>query len=313
MPKLTIGTVGSNSLLAGEPDYRQSLARQIAGSDIDHLFIADHVSFHTGVGMDGMLNAATLAAMIPRLNIFIGVYLLALRHPVTVARALSSLSLSAPGRVVLGVGIGGEDRHEMEICGVNPATRGKQTNHSLQALRELLSGKPTTYDCSFFHFEDALIKPAPSPQIPFIIGGRSNAAIERAAKYGDGWLGVWCSANRFARVLAEISDIAENSRTEIPTWEHGLQIWTGIDSDRTTARSLVAKGMENLYRMPFERFEKYSPYGTPEKIAEFLIPYIDSGARTLNIMPCASSEEASIEAVSEISELLHREYPDLNP
>lgn len=71
--------------------------------------------------------------------------------------------------------------------------------------------------------------------------------------------------------------------------------------------------MENLYRMPFERFEKYSPYGTPEKIAEFLVPYIDSGARTLNIMPCASSEEASIEAVSEISELLHREYPDLNP
>ena len=311
MPKLTIGTVGSNSLLAGELDYRQSLARQIADSEIDHLFIADHVSFHTGVGMDGMLNAATLAAMIPRLNIFIGVYLLALRHPVTVARALSSLSLSAPGRIVLGVGVGGEDRHEMEICGVNPATRGKQTNHSLQALRGLLSGKPTTYDCSFFSFEDALIKPAPSPQIRFIIGGRSNAAIQRAAKYGDGWLGVWCSAKRFASVISEINVIAENSREKIPIWEHGLQIWTSVDSDQATARDLVAKGMENLYRMPFERFEKYSPYGTPEQIAEFLVPYIESGARTLNIMPCASSEEASIEAVSKISELLHREYPDL--
>ena len=137
--KLLVGTVGSPEMLAGDPLVRKSLVNQVEESGIDHLFVADHISFHTGFGLDGIVNAATLAAMADRLNVFIGVYLLALRHPVPVARQLSSLSLSAPGRVIFGVGIGGEDRHEMEICGVDPAKRGLHTNHSLKALRALMT------------------------------------------------------------------------------------------------------------------------------------------------------------------------------
>ena len=59
--------------------------------------MADHISFHTGFGMDALINAATLSAMLPEMTIVTGVYLLALRHPVPVARQLSSLSLSALG------------------------------------------------------------------------------------------------------------------------------------------------------------------------------------------------------------------------
>ena len=135
MSKLLIGTVGSPAMLSGDMTARKSLIDRVTESEIDHLFIADHISFHTGLGMDGLINAATLAAMAPTTTIVIGVYLLALRHPVPVARQLSSLSMSAPGRIVLGVGVGGEDRHEMEICGVDPAKRGRQTNHALAALR----------------------------------------------------------------------------------------------------------------------------------------------------------------------------------
>ena len=310
MTKLMIGTVGSPEMLSGEMPARQSLINRVEHSDIDHLFIADHVSFHTGLGMDGLINAATLAAMAPETTILIGVYLLALRHPVTVARQLSSLAMSAPGRIVLGVGVGGEDRHEMEICGVDPAKRGRQTNHALAALRGLMTGAPTSYDCEFFQFEDALIKPRPSPAIPVVIGGRSDAAVKRVAELGDGWLGVWCSPARFEAVLSQIDELA-SGRTEMPDWQHGLQLWCGFGASDNEAKAQVAKGMEEMYRVPFKSFEKYSPYGSPDAVAAFLAPYVEKGARTLNIKPCASSEEAGIEAVHEVATLLKKAFPDL--
>lgn len=310
MSKLLIGTVGSPAMLSGDMAARKSLVDRVTDSEIDHLFIADHISFHTGLGMDGLINAATLAAMAPTTTIVIGVYLLALRHPVPVARQLSSLSMSAPGRIVLGVGVGGEDRHEMEICGVDPAKRGRQTNHALAALRGLLSGNKVSYDCEFFQFDDALIKPAPEPAIPLLIGGRADAAIRRAAVHGDGWLSVWSSANRFGAVLEQIDEMAAD-REDKPEWQHGLQLWTGFGANEAAARAHVAEQMEAMYRIPFERFEKYSPYGSAQTTAEFLAPYIERGARVLNIKPCAATEEEGIEAVAEVATLLKKAFPDL--
>jgi alkanesulfonate monooxygenase SsuD/methylene tetrahydromethanopterin reductase-like flavin-dependent oxidoreductase (luciferase family) len=92
----------------------------------------------------------------PRLPVHLAVYQLAMRHPVLVARQLSSFSELAPGRLVLGVGIGGEDRHEVAICGVDPATRGRRTNESLAILRRLLAGERVTHHGGHFDLDDAV-------------------------------------------------------------------------------------------------------------------------------------------------------------
>lgn len=299
-----IGTVASPAMLSGPFAARQDLIHQVADSGIDHVFMADHVSFMNGNGMDGIVNAATIAAMHPTLKVCIGVYLLALRHPVPVARQLSSLSQSAPGRITLGVGVGGEDRHEMEVCGIDPATRGKQTNECLEIIRGLAGGEPFSFNGRFFQIENAKIQPAVAPQIPILIGGRADAAIKRAGQYGEGWLAVWCSANRFKAATAQVEAIAATAgRKDIP-WQHGLQVWVGVHDNKQRARELVAKEMQAFYKIPFEGFEKYSPYGTAEEIAEFLRPYRDNGCQLFNIKPCAESESAGIEAVASIREHL---------
>lgn len=311
MSHLLIGTVGSQGLISGEFEHRRTLLDKVQQSAIDHVFVADHISFHTGLGMDGIVNAATLSGMTPDIKIFIGVYLLALRHPVTVARQLASLSESAPGRIIFGVGVGGEDRHEMEICGVDPARRGVQTNHALKALRGLLSGKPFSYECEFFSFEDALILPAPTPEIPLIIGGRSDAAIRRTALYGDGWLGLWCSPARYADVLDEVSQIAADHDRVAPEWLHGIQLWAGVGETKSQARAYVARAMEAMYRVPFEKFEKYSPHGSPVEVADALMPYADSGCRLFNIALRTSSDEACLDAMAEVSERMKQNFPDV--
>ena len=88
---------------------------------------------------------------------------------------------------------------------------------------------------------------------------------------------------------------------------HGLQVWIGIDSDMGAAKQRLAKGMQDFYRTPFSAFEKYSPWGSPADVADFLRPYIDSGCRLFNIMPVARTEREGIDAVAEIRRRLHEQ------
>ncbi|MFU8816580.1 MAG: LLM class flavin-dependent oxidoreductase [Pseudomonadales bacterium] len=300
---MQIGTLASPALLTSPHGRRAELVAQIVEQGIDHVFVADHVSFHVGAGMDGLINAATLTAQDARLKVCVGVYLLALRHPLPVARQLATLAESAPGQLILGVGVGGEDRNEIAMCGVDPRTRGRRTDECLDVVQRLLDGEPVDHHGEFFQFERGWIKPAPQPRIPMIIGGRADAALARAARFGDGWLAVWTSADRFATVVRNIDAQAADLGRPQPQL-HGLQVWVGIDDDPNHARARLARGMEDFYRIPFERFEKYSPYGRAADIAAFLAPYRDAGCRLFNIMPVAATEEAGISAVAEIARLL---------
>ena len=304
MTALRVGTLGTPRMLRSSVDERRALLARAADAGLDHLFIADHVSFFDGRGMDGLVNAATLLASHPRLHVNVGVYLLALRHPLPVARQIASLCESAPGRLSLGVGVGGEDRHEIEICGVDPKTRGRRTDEALAVLRPLLAGERVTHHGEFFAFDDALIRPAPKAAVPITIGGRSSAAVQRTGRHGDGWLGVWCSPKRYAEVVRETATIAAESGRSNVAWRHGLQVWTACDPDRDTARARLAAAMEDMYRTPFARFERYSPAGSAAEIADFLAPYVEAGCSEFNVMCIAESDEASIDAVAEVKRRL---------
>jgi alkanesulfonate monooxygenase SsuD/methylene tetrahydromethanopterin reductase-like flavin-dependent oxidoreductase (luciferase family) len=271
---------------------------------VDHLCVGDHVSFFVGAGSDGLTMATSLLSAQAELPVYVGLYLLPLRHPVVVARQLATIAELAAGRLTLGVGIGGEDRHEIEVCGVDPKTRGRRMDECLQILRGLADGKPVTFAGEFFSLNDALIVPAPSPRIPLIVGGRSDAAVRRASRLGDGWLGIWVSPRRFASVRDQITREASETGRDASAFEHALNVWCGFAPTRESARDLLAAQMQAFYQTPFEAFERYSPYGTPQHVAEFLSPYIEAGCSTFNVIPCAADDESAIAAVGELRQLL---------
>ena len=301
---IRVGPYAGPEMLTGPWERRRKLLQRVTDSGLDHVFVADHVSFHTGFGMDGLIQAATLAAMEPTLTVQVGVYLLALRHPMVAARQIATFSESAPGRLVLGIGVGGEDRHEIEVCGVDPATRGRRTDAALEILRGVLTGEPYSHHGDHFDLDDALILPAPDPPVPIVVGGRSEAALTRAARFGDGWLGVWSTPERYGRTVARVEEEAERLGRRVDGWRHGLQNWVGVDEDRNRARARLAKVMQDVYRLPFDRFERFSPCGTPEQIAAELAPLVALGCGDFNIQAIAASTEASIEAVARIKQVL---------
>jgi alkanesulfonate monooxygenase SsuD/methylene tetrahydromethanopterin reductase-like flavin-dependent oxidoreductase (luciferase family) len=303
MASLRFGLFPPVDQLRGGPELEAMIDR-IADEDIDHLCVGDHVSFFVGAGSDALIAATSLLAARADLSVYVALYLLPLRHPVLVARQLATLAQFAPGRLTFGVGIGGEDPHEIEVCGVNPKTRGRRMYECLQILRSLAEGKATTFDGEFFSLQDALILPAPSPRIPLVVGGRSDAAVNRAARLGDGWLGIWVSPRRFATVRDSITQKANEVGRVSSGFEYALNVWCGFSSNREAARELLSLQMQDFYQMPFEPFERYSPYGTPEQVAEFLSPYIEAGCSAFNVIPCAIDLESAIASVGALRRIL---------
>jgi alkanesulfonate monooxygenase SsuD/methylene tetrahydromethanopterin reductase-like flavin-dependent oxidoreductase (luciferase family) len=288
----------------GNPERLRATLAQVADAGVDHLCVGDHVSFFVGAGSDALIRAASLLAVQAALRVYVGVYLLPLRHPVTVARQLATVAQLAPGRLTLGVGIGGEDRHEIEICGVDPKTRGRRMDECLHILRLLADGVPVTFAGEFFALDEALILPAPLPSVPLVVGGRSDAAVRRAATLGDGWLGIWVSPRRYGAVRDHISCRAAEVGRDPSRFEYALNVWCGFADNHEAARELLATRMHDFYQMPFEPFERYSPCGTPEDVAEFLRPYVDAGCSIFNVIPCAEDDDRAIAAVSELRALL---------
>ena len=221
---------------------------------IDQVCVGDHVMFNGGQGFDGLVQATALAVGTTRMTVQTTVYLLPLRHPVPVARQVASLALLAPGRFVFGVGVGGEDRNEVEMCGVDPSTRGRRMDEALAIVRPLLAGETVTFDGAFFQVHDAAVLPALAAPVPIVVGGRSAAALRRAGVYGDGWLGVWVSPKRFAAATTEVEAIASSDGRAGVVWRHGLQVWCGFGPDREEAAGRLAHAMEQLYRVPFTNF-----------------------------------------------------------
>ena len=304
MPPIRLGAFPPLQGPTPAPETVLTFVRTAAAAGLDHVCTADHVSFFVGAGTDGLLSATALAMADAAIPIYVAIYLLPLRHPTLVARQVADLELLAPGRLVLGLGIGGEDPHEYAVCGVDPRTRGRRMDECLQALRSLLTGNPVTFHGEFFDLDDALIVPAPRAPVPLIVGGRSDAAVRRAARLGDGWIGVWNSARRYAEVVASIDEqAAAAGRIDHPR-AHAMQVWCGIADDRGEARTLVSTAMEGFYQIPFDRFERYSPFGTPADIAEFLVPYVEAGCTTFNLIPQSPDVDTAIAGAVEVKRLL---------
>ena len=304
MSRVQFGYGGSAMQGLPSADELRSTVQRAEAADIDHIGIGDHISFYVGFGYDGLQRAASIFGAATRMRVVIGVYLLPLRHPLPVARQLADIAQLAPGGLTFGVGIGGEDPKEVANCGVDPRTRGKRMDESLTILRRLMTGEVMDFDGQFYALDQASIAPPPEVPIPILVGGRSDAAIRRAGTLGDGWLGIWISPRRYAEVVDTMSNVAiERGRGEVE-WRNGLNLWCGVGATKEAARRPVADMMQNFYQMPYERFEKWSPHGTVDDLAEFVAPYIDAGCHEFNLLVCGEDLDTELDAVARIKKMV---------
>jgi alkanesulfonate monooxygenase SsuD/methylene tetrahydromethanopterin reductase-like flavin-dependent oxidoreductase (luciferase family) len=305
---IRLGIAVNDELLTSDPVRRRAILDHIEQAALDHLTVGDHISFHGGTGFDGMVAATAALATNDRLTVLFGVYLAALRHPMATARSLSTLGQIAPGRFILGVGVGGEDRSEIENMGIDPATRGKRMDETLGLLRRLATGDAVDHHGSFYDLENARIVPALEPRVPIVVGGAGEVAVRRTAEHGDGWLGMWCSARRYATTHQQLLDAFEEKGRGEPGFA-GLNVWVGFGAEQAAARAALGEQMSALYNLPAEKFQHIAAAGRPQDVAEFLAAYVEAGARTITLIPVADDVHTSIEQAGEVRRLLGAPVP----
>ncbi len=305
LPAIYIPTGAWNVRAGISAEQVLDAARKAEAAGVDGLFAGDHVTFY-GIGNDGLINLAPIAVATERVQLMTSVFLLALRHPTPVALQCAMLDQLSNGRLVLGVGIGGEDANEWWACGIDPKTRARRTDEALEILRSLWTQEETTFQGKYFQLDKVRMQPKPFREegIPIHVGGRSDAALRRAARYGDAWVSIWVSARRMREAREKIDEWAAEEGRDPTRIGLGLQLWHAVDDDRDRARERLARRMKGFYQIPYERFERYSPYGRPEEIAEFLAPYVEAGCTHVNLLSVQSDPDQVVEAALSVKEAL---------
>jgi probable F420-dependent oxidoreductase len=136
---------------------------------------------------DPLTAFAYVAACSERLKLFTNVLVLPYRNPFLTAKAASTLQLLSDNRLILGVGVG-YMKEEFAALGVDYAERGALTDEALEMLRAIWAGGAVAKEGRHFTAVGNEPRPLPSPPPPVWVGGGSDRALERAARWGDGWV-----------------------------------------------------------------------------------------------------------------------------
>jgi probable F420-dependent oxidoreductase len=137
---------------------------------------------------DPWVAIGAMSAVTERVRFATNVYIPPARDLFTVAKAVSTAAVFSKGRTVFGVGVGW-CKDEFLQTGQDFHTRGKRLDEMIPALRELWKGGTTEYHGTFYDFGPLSISPTPAEPVPVFVGGDSDAALRRAARIGDGWIG----------------------------------------------------------------------------------------------------------------------------
>jgi probable F420-dependent oxidoreductase len=278
---VSFGVQGSGPLLGGLPPagHFRRVAQTAEAAGFESLWAGDHVAFHQPL-LDVVVALATFAAVTERVALGAGVLLLPLRPPALVAHEIASIDYLSGGRVILGVGVGGESPKDFEAVGVPVGERGARADEAMGALRALFSGAPASFGGEFYAFEGISIAPAPAQAggPPLWVGGRSGAAIRRAGRLGDGWLPLWVSPERFAsgieRVRAEAAGREVSAAVVLPALVGGT-----TESGR--------RYLSRRYATEFSTHavERYCAVGSAAACAERIAAYVEAGARHIVFHP----------------------------
>jgi probable F420-dependent oxidoreductase len=128
----------------------------------------------------------SLAQCTQRLRFVTTVYVAALRDPYSAAKSIGTAALLADGRVELGLGVGW-CAEEFELLDARFDRRGRRTEEMIELMRALWSPGWTEFDGEFYRTPRLEMSPTPPP-IPVWVGGLTDIALRRAARY-DGWVG----------------------------------------------------------------------------------------------------------------------------
>jgi probable F420-dependent oxidoreductase len=288
----------------GEAARRQARRAETLG--YDSLWVGDHVAFHVPIA-ESLTTLAFAAGATERIGLGTAVYLLGLRHPTHAAKIGATLDRLSGGRLVLGVGLGGEFPPEWDAVGVPVAERASRVEEGIAVVRRLWTEDRVAHQGRHFRFGPVTLAPKPAAQRadgrpgppPIWIGGRAPAAMRRIGRLGDGYISHMCAPETYRENLATIAASAREAGRGPLDFGAAAFLFTFLEDRFEDAHEKAAKLLGMVYARDFrDAARKYCLLGPPSACLERMREFARAGCRQFIFAPL-SDPEAFAERVAE--------------
>ena len=223
------------SLAFSEPTQFCDLARSGDACGWDTFVVSDHVLHPAAIASpypytedheprweapapwpDPWVAISAMAAVTTRLRFLTGIYVLPLRNPFVVAKALGTLAVMSNYRVSLGFGVGWM-KEEFELLEQDFRNRGKRADEMIEVIRKLWAGGMVEHQGAYYGFGPVQMSPSVEGEIPLVVGGLSEPALRRAGRFGNGWISDIHSTQELAEIVCKLDGYrAEYGRRNAP-------------------------------------------------------------------------------------------------
>jgi probable F420-dependent oxidoreductase len=262
----------------------------------DFLRRAEALDFHSAWVVEQILGGmaslepvdllAYAAALTERMRLGSAVLLTALRNPVHLAKSLATIDQLSGGRLIVGVGLGGNPR-VYPAYGLSAARRVARFEEGLTLMKRLWTEPRVTMKGEFFDADNASMQPKPAqkPHPPLWFGGHHPHALRRAVAMGDGFIGAGsASTAAFADEARQLRTLLAEARRDPAAFPIGKRVYIAVDADRARAGRRLAEWFGAFYGKP-ELAEQVCVWGDAAQCADGLREVVEGGAQFLMLNP----------------------------
>ena len=299
------------SIMEGRPEAEPllKLAERAEAIGYDGVWIGDSLLARPRHEPITML--AAVAGRTRRVKLGTAVLLPALRNPVLLAHSAATLDQASGGRVILGVGIASDVpniRAEFRSAGVPWEKRVGTMMEGLRLCKALWSGQPVDWE-GRWHVEQGVIGPTPAQPggPPLWGGGSAPAALERAAKFFDGWFPTGPDAKRWGEQWRHVQALAQENGRDPRTIEPAIYLTMFVDDNAARAGERIDAFLSAYYgqRPDLLKQRQACFAGSASAAAEWMNGYVQEGVRTV-VLRFAGDHERHLETMIKVREQLGR-------
>jgi len=254
---------------------------------IDSIWQTDRLVSRTPI-LECMTALAAIAGRTRRIKFGVNVVSVAMREPVLLAKQCATVDALSQGRLLPGFGIGSLRGPEWTAMHLDPGSRGRKTDEALEIISRLWSGEKLDYAGRHFQLTGAQIAPLPvQPDLPMWIGGSSDAAVRRTAKYGTGWQAGAETPETVGEMITAIRGASAAAGRPVDDDHYGAAFayrFGGPDDPG------VAKVMDQYKARTGRDARDYFAMGDAQVIMQRLASYVDVGASKFILRPAADGD-----------------------
>lgn len=259
---------------------------------IDSIWQTDRLVSRVPI-LESMTALAAIAGRTRRIKFGVNVVSVAMREPVLLAKQCATIDMLSGGRLLPGFGIGSPRGPEWTAMHLDPSTRGRKTDEALEIIGRLWAGEKLDYQGKHYRLTGAQIAPLPAqPDLPMWIGGSSDAAVRRTARYGTGWQAGSEPVEEVARVISAIRAAVVEAGRHIDDDHYGAAFAYRFGTWDDPGMERVAEA----YRARTGRDAREAfAVGDAVTIMARLAAYVEAGASKFILRPAAHSDADMLE------------------